>query len=82
MLKLYGYGKEAPAADASGLLEMCEVTLTANPGELRRIAAFLERCADGMEAQGKAWQHAHLSDEDRVFSDAPQFVVFHPECGR
>jgi hypothetical protein len=81
-LKLFGYGNEAPAADASRLVELSEVTLSATPDELRRIAMFLERCAEGMQAHGKSWEHEHLSDEDRLFADSPRFIVFNPECGQ
>lgn len=81
-MKVHGYGNETPAGDASGLVELSEVTIAATAGELRRIAMFLERCANGMEADGKAWEHEHLSDKERLFADYPQFVVFNPECGR
>lgn len=81
-MKVYGYGNEAHASDARGLVELSEVTIAATSGELRRIAMFLERCADGMDADGKAWEHEHLSDEDHLFADSPQFIVFNPACGR
>jgi hypothetical protein len=81
-LKVYGYGNETQAGDASEPVELAEVTLVATPDELRRIAIFLERCAEGMQAHGKSREHEHLSEEDRPIADSPRFIVFNPECGR
>lgn len=79
-MNVYGYANEAQAGDASRPVELSEVTLAATPGELRRIAMFLERCAEGIETRGKSWEHEHLADADCLFADAPRIIVFNPEC--
>lgn len=78
-MKIHGYADEGLAIEDITPAELAEITLVATPEELRRIAKFLESCADGMEARGKLWEHEHLSDKDRSFEDSPHFVVFNPE---
>lgn len=78
-MKIHGYAKDARAADSVVPSELAEITLVATPAELRRIANFLEACANGMEARS-TWEHEHLSDKDRSFDDSPHFVVFNPEA--
>lgn len=80
-VKIHGYADEGRAIEDIVPAELAEVTLVATPDELRRIARFLEFCASGMEACGKAWEHEHLSDKDRSFQSSPHFVVFNPEYG-
>ena len=48
-MKIHGYAKDGPAADSVVPAELAEITLVATPDELRRIAKFLEACANGME---------------------------------
>lgn len=81
-MKIYGYTQAGRQADESVPAEMAEVTLQASPDELRRIAEFLQGCANGIEAHGKSWEHEHLVDRDSFFRSSPQFVVFNPECGK
>lgn len=81
-MKIHGYVDEGPEMEKIVPAELAEITLVATPEELRRIAKFLERCAIGIEAHGKSWEHEHLSDGDWHFKDSPRFVVFNPECGR
>lgn len=81
-MKIHGYTDEGLEIEEVVPAELAEITLVANPEELRRIARFLESCAVGMEARGKSWEHEHLSDKDRYFKDSPHFVVFNPECGQ
>lgn len=80
-MKTHGYANEGLEIEEIAPAELAEITLVARPEELRRIARFLESCADGMEARGKSWAHEHLSDKDRYFKDSSHFVVFNPECG-
>jgi hypothetical protein len=68
-MKIFGYGDGAEIRPA----ELCEITLQASPVELRKIAAFLDACADGMETRGKNWEHDHLSDKVKEFRGAPHF---------
>jgi hypothetical protein len=59
--------------------ELAEVTLSASPAELRRMAAFFAHSADEMERMGSAYDHLHLSDEQSGFEDSPHFVVVRAE---
>jgi len=52
-----------------------EITLAASPDELRKMATFLQSCADNMERMGGAYDHEHLSDRVKSFADSPHFVV-------
>ena len=81
-MKIYGYLDQGVEAEHIAPAELAEITLVAVPSELRRIAKFLENCAAGMESRGKSWEHEHLSDKDKYFSDSPHFVVFNPECSQ
>lgn len=79
-MKIHGYAGDGCEVEDVVPAELAEVTLVATPEELRRIARFLEDCANGMEARGKSWEHEHLSDKDRHFVDSPHFVVFSPSA--
>jgi len=57
----YGYAKQKTSKD--GLLELTEVSISATPGELRRIATFLEHCAGLIEQHGPKFGHEHLQDQ-------------------
>lgn len=81
-MKIHGYADEGLEIEEIVPAELAEITLVANPEELRRIARFLENCASGMETRGKSWEHEHLSDSDRYFQGSPHFVVFNPEYGK
>lgn len=79
-MKIYGYTDEGREAEEAKPLELAEITLVANPNELRLIAQFLENSARGMEERGTQWEHEHLSDKYRQFENSPHFVVFNPEA--
>ena len=81
-MKIHGYADEDLKIEEIAPAELAEITLVATPEELRRIARFLENCANGMETCGKSWEHEHLSDKDRFFMGSPHFVVFNPEYGQ
>jgi hypothetical protein len=81
-MKIHGYADEYLEVEAIVSAELAEITLVASPEELRRIARFLENCANGMEAHGRSWEHEHLSDKDRYFEGSPHLVVFNPECNQ
>lgn len=80
-MKIHGYADQGLKIEEIVPAELAEITLVATPEELRRIARFLERCADGMECRGQSWEHAHLADQDRYFSNAPHLVVCNPDWG-
>jgi hypothetical protein len=81
-VKIHGYADEGRAIGDVVPAELAEITIVATPAELRRIAKFLESCANEMEARGKTWEHEHLSDRDHLFEGSPHFVVFNPDCDR
>ena len=81
-MKIHGYADEGKEIKEVMPDELAEITLVATPEELRRIARFLESCANGMVARGKSWEHEHLSDKDKHFKDSPHFVVVNPEYGQ
>jgi hypothetical protein len=78
-MKIHGYANEGKEIEDIVPAELAEITLVASPEELRRIAKFLEDCANGMDTRGKSWEHEHLSDKDKYFENSPHFVVFNPE---
>ena len=80
-MKIHGYADEGLEIEEIIPAELVEITLVASAEELRRIAKFLENCANGIDARGKSWEHEHLSDKDPYFTSSPHFVVFNPECG-
>ena len=57
-MKLYGYAKKDTG---NGLLEMKEVSVSASPDVLRKMAAFLLSCADRMERDPMRWEHDHFN---------------------
>jgi hypothetical protein len=79
-VEIHGYADEDLEVEEIVPAKLAEITLVATPEELRRIARFLENCANGMESHGKSWEHEHLSDKDAYFEVSPHFVVFNPEC--
>jgi len=54
---------------------LSEVVLSASELELRAIAQFLLHCADEMKRMGASYDHIHLSDCLKQFSDSPHLVV-------
>ena len=79
-MKIHGYADEGKEIEDIVPAQLAEITLVATSEELRRIARFLDNCANGMEARGRSWEHEHLSDKDKYFKDSPHFVVFNSEC--
>ena len=79
-MKIYGYPNEGKNTGAIEPSELAEITLVANPSELRKIAKFIEAAAEGMENRPGSWGHEHLSDKFPEFKSSPQFVVFNPEA--
>jgi hypothetical protein len=79
-MKIFGYKDEGLDPENVRPVELAEITLQADPAELRKIATFLNTCADGMEARGRDWEHEHLSDRVKEFENSPHFVVFNPEA--
>ena len=76
-MKFYGYARKEIS---KGLLEMREVTVSANPDALREIAEFLNKCANEIEQDdGMAWSHEHFAPKSiKVGKNTPEFVVSNP----
>jgi len=74
---IYGYFDEGLPIDEVVPQKLAEITLNANPSELRKIAHFLAFAADEMEATG--YEHWHLADKVREFKGQPHFVVMNPD---
>lgn len=72
-MKFYGYSK-----DGDVLLEMAEVSLQANPHQLKSFAAFILKCADGMQKNSQ-WEHEHYSDNCASVDGGCDFIVFKDE---
>ncbi|MGH8080182.1 MAG: Imm32 family immunity protein [Lysobacter sp.] len=74
-MRLRGYSVEDQDVDDVRFVELAEISLSADPTELRRIAAFLNDAADNMERMGDTYDHEHLSDRQSGFDDSPHLVV-------
>ena len=62
-MNISGYGvKEKDLPDLVPY-DLAELALSANPTELREIAAFLLSAATEMEAMGSKFSHLHLADK-------------------
>ena len=79
-MKLFGYAIGSASPELIIPDELAEITLIANPRELRTIASFLLAAAEGMEKRGADWEHEHLSDQYKEFQNSPHFIVFNPEA--
>ena len=77
-MKVYGYAdQELPPEDVKPM-ELAEITLVADPEELRQIASFLLSAAERMECMGPAYSHEHLADRQPSFESSPHLIVFNP----
>ncbi|HEY9199919.1 MAG TPA: hypothetical protein VIR60_11170 [Gammaproteobacteria bacterium] len=79
-MRIYGYKDEGLSQGENDPSELAEITLVANPDELKKIASFIQAAAEGMETLGMSWEHEHLSDKYPEFKNSPHFVVFNPEA--
>ncbi len=73
-MRFYGYSRKQLG---EGLLEMRELRISANPNTLREIAAFLNRCADEIEAgDGSGWDQEHFAPTSiTIGKHTPEFIV-------
>jgi hypothetical protein len=77
-MKLYGYKDEGLPIEEIEPEELAEITLVANPEELKKIASFLLATAQRMESMGASYCHEHLADKQPGFETSPHFVVSRP----
>jgi hypothetical protein len=78
-MKLFGYSVEEAENEEIMPYELAEITLVANPEELRKMAIFLSSAANNIETMGNTYSHEHLSDKIPLFVGSPHFVVVRPE---
>lgn len=70
-MKIYGSGQKKN----SGMDPLDAITILADPGNLRDLAAFLYRCADAIEDGGSEWEQDAFDSEEH---ECPQIIVFNP----
>ncbi|WP_444940564.1 Imm32 family immunity protein [Microbulbifer sp. ZKSA004] len=70
-MKIYGYSKSS----GDELLELAEVTISANPECLRSLATFLVHCAESIIKKGCSWEHEHFEEGE----SPPVLVVHNPD---
>ena len=74
-MKLYGYTEGYREVENPRIHTLGEVTLSANPEELKKIAKFLMKSASQMEKYGANYEHEHLSDFDDMFSYKNDIII-------
>ena len=63
-----------------GLLELAEATFEVSAADLRRVAQFLNECADGIESGDWRTSHRHLTEADRTWGQnhpSSDIIVLH-----
>lgn len=73
-MKLFGYPSKD--YDEAHSLELNEITVAADPQELRRIASFFEQAAVDIEKYGANFEHAHLMDDQEGFNEDADIQVY------
>lgn len=73
-MRAYGYKKNEIG---NGLLELKEVTISANSDVLRKIADFILECAKNIEKDPDRWSHEHFKAEDK---NPPEFIISNPRA--
>lgn len=72
-MKFFGYGIHSEV-----LLQLGEVSVQADSLTLRKLAAFILKCADNVD-QDQRWEHEHFSDFEQLPDEFPEFIVFRSE---
>jgi hypothetical protein len=74
-MKAYAYPAGEPLNEY-GLLELKEVSLSADSKTVRAIAQFLMVAADEMDRMGESYDHLHMQDESDAWKEEwPDIVV-------
>ena len=74
-MKIYGY----TSTESEELLELNEVSISANPEILRELSGFLLKCADEIETHKEDWEHEHFSTENRTEEEYPRLIIYNEE---
>lgn len=77
-MKAYAYPTGEPLNEY-GLLELNEVSLSADSKTVRAVAQFLMAAADEMDRMGEGYEHLHMQDQSDVWKEEwPDIVVCKP----
>ncbi len=77
-MKAFGYPSGAPLNE-EGLVELTEVSFQTNAQTIRRVARFLMKQADEMDASCSNFGHAHAQDSDPPWPEQwPDIIVVAP----
>ena len=77
----YSISESELLIDEIQFIDLAQLSLEANPEELRKIARFLMSAADDMERMKGMYDHEHLCDKESGFEDSPHIIVFQPSVG-
>ena len=69
-MKVYGYSEME-----TNLLSLSQLTIQANPHQLRALATFILNCANQME-NDENWEHAHFLDECKSTQTEHDIIIF------
>ena len=73
-MKLFGYSNKD--YDEVHPLELSNVTIAANPQELRRIAKFFNQAASEIEEDETGFEHEHLMDNQDGFDPDADIIIY------
>ena len=77
-MKMYAYPAGDPLNEY-GLLELKDVSFSADAKTIREIARFLNEAADEMEKLGSSFDHIHMQDKTLAWQEEwPDLVVCRP----
>jgi hypothetical protein len=83
-MKITGYSTAdhgLPPAQVN-FIDLAEITVSASPAEVRRLAAFFTAVADRMDRLGARYSHEHLADRQPGFDNSPHVTVFNSDLER
>ena len=72
-MKIFGYEKKSEDDDAP--IELSEVTLQANPKQLKDVADFLIEAAQLIEKYGNDFGHEHYSHRSDVWAQGMPDII-------
>jgi len=75
-MKFYGYTENPDQSP----MELAEVTVAADPELLRKLSAFLAKCADEIESSNGQWGHEHFDSKQTNKDSLPSFIVYNPNA--
>ena len=75
-MKLFGYSRK----NEDSVIDLKELTLTANPKELLELADFFQQCAKEIKEDPSGWEHEHLMDFlQKTQPNGIDVVVYNPD---